>query len=175
MKKLFLIMVFAFSAAAMNAQIKFAHFNSGDVLQNMTEFKTAQEEMQKLNAQYTEEFTRLQKEYKTKAEEYQKLAQEGKTAEAILQSKVQDLQKMEESIQNFAQASQQDMQQKEAAKMEAINDKVMAAVKKIAEQQGYVYVLDIRMCQTINTPVSFINTAQSIDITAQLKKELGVK
>ncbi len=174
MKKFFMMLLLAVCTSAVSAQTKFAHFNSYDVLQNMPQFKTAQEEMQKLNTQYTEEFARLQKEYQTKGEEYQKLSQDGATAQAILQSKLQDLQKMEESIQNFAQASQQDLQQQEATKMESINQLVMAAVKKIAEAGNYVYVLDLRMCQSLNTPVAFVNSAMSTDITAQVKKELGI-
>lgn len=175
MKKIFVMLLMAACTTVVGAQLKFAHFNSADILQNMTEFKTAQEEMQKLSAQYQEEYTRLMKEYQTKGEEFQKLQQEGKTAQAILQSKAADLQKMEESIQNFAQSSQQDLQQQEAQKMEALNTKVMAAVKKVAEAGGYVYVLDLSMCQRLNTPVAFVNSAQSTDISAQLKNELGVK
>ncbi len=174
MKKFFMMLLVAVCASAASAQVKFAHYNSADVLENMAEFKTANEELQKLNAQYTEEFGRLQKEYQAKGEEYQKLSQDGATAQAILQSKLQDLQKMEESIQNFAQASQQDLQMQQQNKMQAINQLVMAAVKKIAEAGGYVYVLDLRMCQVLDTPVSFVNTTMSTDITAQVKKELGI-
>ncbi len=174
MKKFFMLLLLAVCAGAASAQTKFAHFNSYEVLQNLPQFKTANEELQKLNAQYTEEFGRLQKEYQAKGEEYQKLSQDGTTAQAILQSKLQELLKMEESIQNFAQASQQDLQQQEANKMETINQLVMAAVKKIAEAGSYVYVLDLRMCQSLNTPVAFVNSTMSTDITAQVKKELGI-
>lgn len=175
MKKFFVMLLMAACTTMASAQVKFAHYNSADILQNMVEFKTAQEEMQKLSAQYQEEYARLMKEYQAKGEEFQKLQQEGSTAQAILQSKANDLQKMEESIQNFAQSSQQDLQQQEAQKMEALNNKVMAAVKKVAEAGGYVYVLDLSMCQRLNTPVAFVNSTQSTDISAQLKNELGVK
>ena len=53
--------------------------------------------------------------------------------------------------------------------MAMISEKVMAAVKKLGETGGYVYVVD-----TSTGAISFVNTALSTDITAQLKKELGV-
>jgi outer membrane protein len=53
--------------------------------------------------------------------------------------------------------------------MALIVEKVMAAVKKIGEAGGYVYIVDIS-----SGAISFVNTALSTDITAQLKKELGI-
>ena len=45
----------------------------------------------------------------------------------------------------------------------------MAALKKIGEAGGYVYIDDI-----ISGAISFVYRALSTDITAQLKKELGI-
>ena len=149
---------------------KFAHFNMTNVLPEMEEYKTASAEVQKLATQYQEELERLQKEYQTKAEEFQKLSEEGQTAQAILQSKAQDLQKMEQSIQDFYQASQQDLQKQQSEKMEPIQAKVIAAIKKIGEAGGYVYVVDVS-----TGAISFINPSLSTDVTAQLKAELGIK
>jgi outer membrane protein len=53
--------------------------------------------------------------------------------------------------------------------MALIVEKVMAAVKKIGEAGGYVYIVDIS-----SGAISFVNPALSTDITAQLKKELGI-
>lgn len=174
MKKFFVMLLMAASTAVAGAQTKFAHFNLGDVLTNMPEYKVANDEIQKLGAQYQEELARLQKEIQTKGEEFQKLAQDGKTAEAILQNKSQELQKMEESIQQFYQASQQDLQAKQAEKMEAIQLKIMAQVQKIAEAGGYVYVMDSSNA-AVGGPVVFVNNTQSTDITAQLKTALGIQ
>ena len=54
-------------------------------------------------------------------------------------------------------------------KMGLITEKIMAAVKKLGEAGGYVYVVDISA-----GAISFINDALSTDITPQIKKELGV-
>lgn len=168
MKKiLFVIMMLA--PMSMFAQ-KFAHFNMAEVLPQMAEYQTASAEIQKLTQQYQEELERLQKEYQTKAEEFQKLSADSNAAQAILQSKGEDLQKMEQSIQNFYQASQQDLQKQQGEKLEAIQTKVVAAIKKIGEAGTYIYVVDVS-----TGAIPFVNTALSTDITAQLKTELGIK
>ena len=168
MKKiLFVIMMLA--PMSMFAQ-KFAHFNMAEVLPQMAEYQTASAEIQKLTQQYQEELERLQKEYQTKAEEFQKLSADSNAAQAILQSKGEDLQKMEQSIQNFYQASQQDLQKQQGEKLEAIQTKVVAAIKKIGEAGTYIYVVDVS-----TGAIPFVDTALSTDITAQLKTELGIK
>lgn len=149
---------------------KFAHFNMSNILPEMEDYKAASAEVQKVGQQYQEELERLQKEYQTKVEEFKKLSEEGKTAQAILESKATDLQKMEQSIQDFYQASQQDMQKQQQEKMEPIQAKIQAAIKKIAENGGYVYVVDSSI-----GAITFINEALSTDVTAQLKAELGIK
>ena len=54
--------------------------------------------------------------------------------------------------------------------MEVIQTKIMAAIKKIGENGGYVYIVD-----TSTGAISFVNDALSTDVTAQLKAELGIK
>jgi len=168
MKKI-LIAILMLAPMSVFAQ-KFAHFNMGNVLPEMAEYKTAMAELQKLTTQYQEELKRLQTEYQTKAEEFQKLSSDGATAQAILQSKAQDLQKMEESIQTFYQASQEDLQKQNSAKMEPVQAKVVAAIKKIGEVGGYVYIVDLS-----TGAIPFVNEALSTDVTPQLKSELGIK
>ncbi len=172
MKKTLLTMIML-APVSVFAQ-KYAHFSMADIMPNMAEYQTAISEMQTLSNQYQEELDRLQKEYQTKAEEYQKLAEDEGTAQAILQSKLQDIQKMEQSIQDFYQASQQDMQKQQNDKMEVIQVKITNAVNKIAESGGYVYVMDVSSC-VVGAPVVFVNTGLSTDITAQVKSALDIK
>ncbi len=153
---------------------KYAHFNMADILPNMAEYQTASNELQTLATQYQEELDRLQKEYQTKTEEYQKLAEDESTAQAILQSKMQDIQKMEQSIQDFYQASQQDIQKQQSDKYDAIQAQILTAVNKIAEAGGYVYVMDLASA-SVGSPVVFVNTSVSTDITAQVKTALGIQ
>ncbi len=168
MKKLFVVMLML-APMSIFAQ-KFAHFDMSKILPEMEEYKVANADLQKVGQQYQDEYERLQKEYQTKLEEYQKLYEEGKTAQAILQTKAQDIQKMQQSIQDFAQASQQDLAKQEEEKMGAIQDKIQAAIKKLGETGGYIYIVNVS-----NGVIPFVNETLSTDVTAQLKAELGVK
>ena len=51
-----------------------------------------------------------------------------------------------------------------------INEKVLAAVKKIGEEGGYVYVVDLS-----SGVIPFVNSQLSTDVSAQIKKEVGIQ
>ena len=53
--------------------------------------------------------------------------------------------------------------------MQAIQEKVMAAVKKVGEEGGYVYLMD-----TSSGAVPFINEKLSTDVAPDIKKALGL-
>lgn len=167
MKKILIVMLML-APMSLFAQ-KFAHFNMAAVLPEMAEYKAASADIQKLSKEFQDEYDRLVKEYQSKAEELQRLSNEGKTAQAILQSKATDLQKMQQSIEEFAQVSQQELQKQESEKMEAIQTKIMAAIKKVGEAGGYIYVVNIA-----GGAIPFVNEALSTDVTAQVKTELGI-
>ena len=58
MKK-FLVMAFAMMAMTAGAQ-KFAHFNSADVIPNMKEYTTAQQELETMGKQYEQDLKLMQ-------------------------------------------------------------------------------------------------------------------
>ena len=64
--------------------------------------------------------------------------------------------------------NQQTLQKASNDKMQAIADKVKAAVKAIGEAGGYVYIMDV------TSGIPFISSTLSKDITAELKTKLGI-
>ena len=60
MKK-FLLMALLLAPLSLFAQ-KFGHFNSADIIQLMPEYKTSQDELQKLQQQYETEIKAMQEE-----------------------------------------------------------------------------------------------------------------
>ena len=73
-------------------------------------------------------------------------------------------------MQQSYQDNQQALAKAQQEKLGAIQEKVLAAVKKVGEAGGYVYVVD-----TSTGAIPFINTQLSTDITDQIKKEVGVQ
>ena len=166
MKKL-LIAILMIATVSMNAQ-KFAHFNSADIISNMKEYVTATEEIQAMAKQYEDDIKLMQDELQKKSEEYQK--EQAKLLDNVKQRREQELQDLYQRLQQSYQDNQQALEKARMEKMSAINEKVLAAVKKVGEEGGYVYIVDI------NTgAIPFVNSQLSTDVSAQIKKEVGIQ
>ncbi len=166
MKKILLAILMAAPLTIM-AQSKFAHFNLAEILPNMKEYATAQTEIQTMEKQFADDLKLMQDEMQKKYEDYQKEA--ANLLENVRARREQELNDLGQRYQQSLQDSQVALQKATQEKMAMISEKVMNAVKKIGEAGGYVYVVD-----TSTGAISFVNNALSTDITAQLKKELGI-
>ena len=166
MKKI-LIAILMMAPMSLCAQ-KFAHFNTADIIPNMKEYTTAMEEVQAMQKQYEDDMKLMQDELQKKSEEYQK--EQANLLDNVRQRREQELNDLYTRLQQSYQDNQAALQKAQAEKMNAITEKVLAVVKKVGEAGGYVYIVD-----TSSGVTPFINSTLSTDITAQLKKELGIQ
>ncbi len=166
MKKV-LIAILMMAPLSLSAQ-KFAHFNSADVIPNMKEYTTAQTELQAMEKQFSDDLKLMQDELQKKSDEYQK--EQANLLDNVKQRREQELNDLYQRLQQSYQDNQQSLAKANQEKMGAIQEKVLAAVKKLGEAGGYVYVVD-----TSTGAIPFINTQLSTDITDQIKKECGVQ
>ena len=144
-KKLLLLVLFV-APLSLCAQ-KFAHFDYGTIMQAMPEFKTAQASIEALGKQYQSEIEGMQKELQTKAEKYQK--EDTDATPANIKERHQEQQK----------------------KMQPIMQKVMNAVNTVAQEGGYVYIIDKNASQQAGI---VINETLSTDVTSVVMKKLGI-
>ena len=166
MKRL-MIAILMIAPLSLNAQ-KFAHFNSADIIPNMKEWVTATEEIQAMAKQYEDDMKLMQEELQKKGDEYQK--EQANLLENVRQRREQELQDLYQRLQQSYQDNQQALEKARQEKMGAINEKVMAAVKKVGEAGGYVYVVDIS-----TGAIPFVNSQLSTDVSDQIKKEVGIQ
>lgn len=166
MKKFLIGALMMLAPLAMSAQQKFGHFNSMEIVPLMPEYVTAQSELQTLAKQYEDDIKRLQDEYSRKLEEYQK--EQANLLENMRQRREQELLELQQRIQQNLQDNQQAFQKAQAEKMQALSDKITQAVKQIGDAGGYVYIMDI------SSGIPYVSTKLSVDITAELKKALGI-
>jgi outer membrane protein len=166
MKKILLAFLMIAPLSIM-AQVKFAHFNSADIIPNMKEYTAAQTEIQNMQKQYADDLKLMQDELQKKYEDYQKEA--SNLLEGVRLRREQELNELGQRYQQSLQDSETALQKATQEKMGAIGELVMAAVKKIGENNNYIYIIDLS-----TGSVSFVNPALSTDITAILKKELGI-
>ena len=166
MKKI-LVAILMMAPLALSAQ-KFAHFNSADIIPIMKEYTTAQTEIQNMAKQFDDDLKLMQDELQKKTEEYQK--EQANLLENVRQRREQELNDLYQRMQQSYQDNQQSLQKAQQDKMGAIQQLVLDAVKKIGETGGYVYVID-----TNAGAIPFVNTALSTDITADVKKAVGIQ
>ena len=164
MKKILMIALLLVPMSMM-AQ-KFGHFNSAEIVSAMPEYTAAQNEIQTLSKQYEDDLKRMQDELQKKSEEFEK--EQANLLDNVRQRRQQELQDLYNRLQQTYSDNQQALQKAQAEKMQAISEKITNAVKKIGEDGGYVYIMDV------TGGIPYISTTLSTDVTADVKKKLGI-
>ena len=167
MKKIVLVFLLAagFGFCA-NAQ-KFAHINSQELVSLMSEMDSARVKLNAYQADLEETFQGMQDEYNTKLNDYQR--KNSTWSPSIRETKEQELQELVNRIQQFQQSAPQDLQQMQQTLLAPVYDKADAAIKKVAKENGYIYVFDLSA-----GAINYVDEAQSINILDLLKAELGI-
>ena len=144
---------------------KFGHVDSGAVLKEMPGIDTAQQALLTYQQELEAVGKQMADEFKTKQAEYTNLANTT-TSSAILKVKEDELMKLYKRLQDFVSSSEQELQTKQLELLKPFQERLLAAIKTVAEREKYTYVFDITMC-------AFHNEAD--DLTAAVRTELGIK
>ena len=150
-----------------NAQAKFGHVNTQEIIQAMPEFATARADIEKLTQQYEADLKSMQDELQKKADAFEK--EQATLPENIKTRRNQELQDLYQRIQQTHQDNQQALGKAQQEKMQAITTKVLDAIKAVGQEGGYVYVMDM------SAGIPYISTTLSTDVTVQVKAKLGLK
>ena len=156
-----LVVMFALPLGAM-AQTKFAHMNSQEVIITMPEYTKAQADLDAMSKEYQTEMQRTQEEFNKKYQEF--LAQADS-----LPRRQKELQDMAQRQEQFQQEAYQSMQKAQQDAMTPIYKKLDEAIQAVGKAEGVVYIFDLA-----RTPIPYVGT-QSIDVTAKVKTQLGIK
>ena len=144
-----------------NAQGKFGHVDTQEIIQAMPEYNNA------LQAQYEADLKSMQDELTKKAEAFDK--EQATLPDNIKQRRQTELQDMYQKIQQSYQDNQQALQKASQEKMQAITAKVLDAIKAVGQEGSFVIINEI------NAGIPYISTTLSTDVTAQVKAKLGLK
>ena len=167
MKKLIICAICAICGfTTANAQAKFGHVNTEEIMQAMPETAKMRADMEALQKQYDEEEKGLIAEYQKKIEEYQ--AKEKDLPDNIKQRRVQEISEMEQKIQQARQDNAQAFQKAYTDRLEPIQKKVLNAINTVGKEGGFVYIIQ-------QNSLPYISTTLSTDVTAQVKAKLGLK
>ncbi len=149
------------------AQSKFAHMNSQEVITAMPEYTKAQADLDKMSKDYQTEMQRTQEEFNKKYQEF--LQQADSLPKNIAERRQKELQDMAQRQEQFQQEAYQSMQKAQQDAMTPIYQKLDQAIQAVGKAEGVIYIFDIA-----RTPVAYIGT-ESIDVTAKVKTQLGIK
>ena len=167
MKKLIICAICALCGfTTANAQQKFGHVNSQEIIQAMPEFSKARTEIEALTKQYEADLKSMYEELQKKGEAYEK--EQATLPANIKERREKELAEMQQKIQQNYQDNQQALAQAQQEKMNAITTKVLDAIKAVGQAGNYIYIMDM------GSGVPYISTTLSNDVTAEVKKKLGI-
>ena len=141
-----LVVMFALPLGAM-AQTKFAHMNSQEVIVTMPEYTKAQADLDAMSKEY----------------------QADSLPKNIAERRQKELQDMAQRQEQFQQEAYQSMQKAQQDAMTPIYKKLDEAIQAVGKAEGVVYIFDLA-----RTPIPYVG-AQSVDVTAKVKTQLGIK
>ncbi len=166
-RTLFIALALMIGATAFtNAQSKVAHIATQELVQSLPEYKSAMDQLDKLEKTYDAEIKDMLSEAQSTMQRYESEANT-KTDEEN-QKRATELQAAQRRIQEHSQQARQDLQKKEQDLLRPILEKVRTSIQKVARAKGYDYVLD-------STTGTGVLLADGYDLMPDVKKELGVQ
>ena len=116
---------------------------------------------------YQDEMQRTNEEFQKKYQEY--LVQQDSLPKNIAERRQKELNDMAQRQEQFQQEAYQSMQKAQQDAMAPIYKKLDEAIQAVGKTEGVVYIFDLA-----RTPIPFVG-AQSVDVTAKVKTQLGIK
>ena len=159
---LFATVLFIGATNFTNAQSKIAHINTQELVQAMPEYKAAQAEIEKLGKTYEAQIQDSLKELDAKLKQYNAEA-EAQTEQTNM-DRMKEVESMKQSLTQYQQQAQQDLQKKEFDLLKPITDKAKAAIEKVAAAQGFDYVLE----------AGGLIVKRGKDLMVDVKAEMGI-
>ncbi|MBQ6156084.1 MAG: OmpH family outer membrane protein [Bacteroidales bacterium] len=167
MKKFLILIAVALLCATTGyaQKAKFGHVDYGTIMKEMPGIDTAQQALLEYQQELEAVGKQMADEFKLKQAEYADLTNKT-TSSAILKVKEDELMKLYQRLQDFVSSSEMDLQAKQIELLKPFQERLLAAIKTVAEKEKYTYVFDVTMC-------AFHNDAD--DLTAAVRTELGIK
>lgn len=169
MKKIITILaVCMITSFSVQAQQKIGHINSQLLLSLMPEMQKAQEEVKKLAISYQDQLAKMQKEYNEKGQAFQAAAKDTKISDAIKEVKLNEIQDLENRIVKLSKSGEQKVADKEKELAAPIIKKADEAIKAVAKEQNYSFVID-------SSTGALLHALDADNLLNAVKAKLGIK
>lgn len=166
--KIFIVLAIAVSAMQVSAQKsqKIGHINFAELYELMPGQDSIRAAFTSYQEQLQQQFQAMQTEYETKLNEYQ--TNMATMSNIIKQTKEKEIVDLQRRIQEFQQTAQEDLQAKEVELTAPVIEKARNAVKEVAKENGYSFVLN-------STEGLVLYTEPADDLMPLVKKKLNLK
>jgi outer membrane protein len=161
---LFSVLAFNFISNAQGT-LKIGHIDFNNLITQMPGVDSVKIKLQKYQQTLTDQLDAMRAEFENKYLDYQ--SQSASMSDLIKQTKEKELQDLQGRIDGFQAKAQQDLQSKQQELLQPIVDKAKVAVKEVAKENKYTYILN-----SIEEIVLYAEGSD--DIMPLVKKKLGL-
>jgi outer membrane protein len=166
MKKLIVVAVMALGIFSASAQSKIGYISTDELMSVMPEAA-------KINADLNEYQTSLQQQGQTLKTELDKKVDQynldsSKLSASMKEIRRDELVKLYQRLQNYDQEAQEKATQYAQTKIGPVRDKALDAIKAVAKEKGYTYVID-------NSSNLLLVMPTGDDLLPMVKTKLGIK
>lgn len=148
-----------------NAQSKIAHIATQDLIEQMPEYISANDQLEKLQKTYDTEIKDMATEAQNTMKRYE--SESNTKTDEENSKRLNELQQTQRSIQQYRQNAMQELQKKETELLRPVMEKARETIQKVAREKGYDYVLD-------STTGTGLIMADGYDLMPDVKKALGI-
>lgn len=145
---------------------KFGVVDAGALLSAMPEYNQMQTTLEESSKKYQEEYAKLEEEMNKKYTEYQNLEKDPNALPTIKESRIQELQELQQKIQQFSNIASQDLQRQQQQLMAPVEQKLMDAIKAVGQEGSYTFIFPKEV------PLYYGATCE--DVTNLVKAKLGI-
>ena len=164
MKKVLVAVVMTLSLFGATAQNKIGYISTDDLIGVMPEAEKADAELKEYQASLAQQGQDMMKELNDKDSLF--VRDSAKLSPSMKEIKKNELVSLYQRVQNWNQQAQEMYQQEAQKKIAPLRSKAMDAIKAVAKESGYSYILDSN---------SIIVGPPGDDVLTLVKKKMGIK
>ncbi|MCB9244996.1 MAG: OmpH family outer membrane protein [Flavobacteriales bacterium] len=165
LKSIVVLVAMAFTVNA-SAQMKIAHINSGELMEQMPQLKKIQDSLERVSNEYQSVLSAIEAEVTQKQKTWTDNPTENKT---LLELREKEYQELVSRYQRTQQMAQQDVSKQQEDLLKPLIDDLKSTIISVAKEMGYDYVLD----STDGGGLIYGNPSH--DLMVAVKKKMGIK
>ncbi|MBK8347653.1 MAG: OmpH family outer membrane protein [Saprospiraceae bacterium] len=167
MNRIILALSFIFALSATSEAQKIGYINSQEILFSLPEVKQANSDIDVMKAMFQKKGEDMVKELQTKYQALQQKQASGELAPIEIEKQSAALKAEEAKLGEFENSSQQKIYEKSEELLKPIQDKITKAIKDVAAENNFLYIIDSGMGVVLYAD-------PAADVTKLVKVKLGI-